>query len=414
MGATSDAALVREKVDQAIGVLNEEGIDAWILLGRESDVLGDPSLPFIAGTSVTWESAFILTAKGERVAIVGTADVPNVEGTGAYTEVIGYVQGMSGPFRETIQRLDPGSIALNFSPGNYMADGLTYGMWMNVQVWLAGTPYLDRIVTGEDIVTKVRGRKSPEEIRRLQQAVDTTVEIWEALTAWLRPGLTEIEIQGFMHAECERRGLGTSWDRRYCPTVTAGPDSPVGHTGPGEYKTAPGQLLRIDFGVNQEDYTSDMQRTFYFPRDGETEAPEEVRAPFAQIDAAIQMAADAIKPGLKGWEIDKIARDYFAEQGLPTWNYGLGHQMGRACHDGGVLLGPRWERYGELPNQMIEANHVYVLETGFSIPDFGLAVIEDDFVVTEDGIRWLAPPQRELILIRGDGGVRESDRAVVG
>ncbi len=107
MGTNNDAALVREKVDQAIGVLNEEGIDAWILLGRESDVLGDPSLPFIAGTSVTWESAFILTANGDRVAIVGTADVPNVEGTGAWAEVIGYVQGLSTPFRETIERLDP-------------------------------------------------------------------------------------------------------------------------------------------------------------------------------------------------------------------------------------------------------------------------------------------------------------------
>src|SRR5215204_4882970 len=114
LGAHNDAALVREKVDQAIGVLKEEGIDSWILLGRESDVLGDPSLPFIAGTSVTWESAFILTANGDRVAIVGTADVPNVEGTGAWTDVIGYVEGMSKPFLQTIQRLDPRSIALNF------------------------------------------------------------------------------------------------------------------------------------------------------------------------------------------------------------------------------------------------------------------------------------------------------------
>jgi len=399
LGAHNDAALVREKVDQAIGVLKEEGIDSWILLGRESDVLGDPSLPFIAGTSVTWESAFILTANGDRVAIVGTADVPNVEGTGAWTDVIGYVEGMSKPFLETIQRLDPRSIALNFSPGNYMADGLTYGMWLNVQGWLAGTPYLDRIVTGEDVVTRVRGRKSPEEIRRTRNAVNTTVEIWNALIAWLRPGLTEREIQAFMHAECERRGLGTSWDRRYCPTVTAGPESPVGHTLPGEFKTTPGELLRIDFGVNQEDYTSDMQRTFYFLREGETEAPADLREQFAHIDAAIQMAAAAIKPGVIGWEIDKIARDYFAENNLPTWNYGLGHQMGRACHDGGVLLGPRWERYGELPNQVVEENHVYVLETGFSIPNYGLAVIEDDFVVTANGIEWLAPPQRELILI---------------
>jgi len=145
-----------------------------------------------------------------------------------------------------------------------------------------------------------------------------------------------------------------------------------------------------------------MQRTFYFLREGETEPPTAVREPFAHIDAAIQLGARTIKPGVRGWEVDKVMRDYFAENDLPVWNYGVGHQMGRACHDGGVLLGPRWERYGELPNQTIEAGHVYVLETGFSIPGFGLAVIEDDFVVTDDGIEWLAPPQRELILI-GEG-----------
>src|SRR5215211_698714 len=114
LGAHNDAALVREKVDQAIGVLKEEGIDSWILLARESDVLGDPSLPFIAGTSVTWESAFVLTGAGERVALVGTADVPNVESVGAWPEVIGYVEGISGPLRALLERLDPDKIALNF------------------------------------------------------------------------------------------------------------------------------------------------------------------------------------------------------------------------------------------------------------------------------------------------------------
>lgn len=399
MGAEQDAMLVREKVEQAAQVMREEGIDAWVLLARESDVLGDPSLPFIAGTSVTWESAFILTSKGDRVAIVGTADAPNVEGTGAWPEVIPYVEGISKPFRETIERLDPGSIALNFSPDNEMADGLTHGMWLNVQKWLNGTSYLNRIVSGEDIVTKVRSRKSPEELRRIRQAVATTVEIWEALTAWLRPGLTEREIARFLHDECERRGVGTSWDSRYCPTVTAGPKSPIGHTTPGDFVTAPGELLRIDFGVRQEDYTSDMQRTFYFLREGETAPPAGAAEPFAHIDAAIQLGASTIKPGVKGWEVDKAMRDYFAAHDLPVWNYGVGHQMGRACHDGGAMLGPRWERYGDLPNLPVEAGQVYVLETGFSIPDYGWAVIEDDYVVTQDGIEWLAPPQRELILI---------------
>lgn len=399
MTDANDAALVREKVEQAAGILSEEGVDCWVLLARESDVLGDPSLPFVVGTSVTWESAFVLTAGGERIAIVGTADVPNVESTGAWPEVVGYVEGISDPFRTVMERLDPRTIALNFSPGNSMADGLTYGMWLNVQRWLHGTPYVKRIVSGEPIVSKLRGRKSAEEQRRIRRAVATTVEIWEALQDWMRPSTTEREIAAYMHDQCARRGVGTSWDARYCPTVTAGPDSPIGHTQPTEIKLRRGHLLAIDFGVRQDDYVSDMQRTFYVQREGETEPPATVRDAFAHVDAAIQLGAAALRPGVAGWEVDAVVRGYFAEHGLPEWRYGVGHQMGRATHDGGALLGPRWERYGSTPNQPVEIDQVYTVEVGFPVPGYGFVVAEEDIVVTATGVEWLAPPQRELIVV---------------
>jgi Xaa-Pro aminopeptidase len=399
---SKDAVLVDEKVEQAAAILRDEGVDCWILLARESDVLGDPSLPFIAGTSVTWESAFVLTATGERIAIVGTADVPNVQGVGAWPEVLGYVEGISEPLRALLDRLDPNQIALNYAPGNYMADGLTHGMWLNVQTWLAGTPYLERIVSAEPIVSKLRGRKSPEEQRRIRAAVSTTVEIWDALQDWLRPGASEREIATYMHDQGGRRGVGTSWDARYCPTVTAGPDSPIGHTEPGEIKLRRGHLLAIDFGVKQEEYVSDMQRTFYVLREDETEPPAEVRAAFAHVDAAIQLGAAALKPGAIAWEVDKIVRDYFAANNLPEWRYGVGHQMGRATHDGGAMLGPRWERYGAMPYLPIEANQVYTLEIGFPVPGYGFLVAEEDVIVHPDRVEWLAPPQRELIVVGAD------------
>jgi Xaa-Pro aminopeptidase len=399
MVRAEDAVLVREKVEQAAAILREEGIDCWMLLARESDVLGDPSLPFIAGTSVTWESAFVLTGAGERYALVGTADVPNVESVGAWPEVIGYVEGISGPLRALLERLDPAKIALNFAPGNYMADGLTYGMWLNVQRWLTGTPFLDRVVSGEPIVTKLRGRKSPAEQARIRRAVATTVEIWQALQDWLRPGATEREIAAYMHDQCARRGVETSWDHRYCPTVTAGPDSPVGHTEPTEIKLRPGHLLAIDFGVRQDDYVSDMQRTFYILRDGESEPPQEVRDAFGHVAAAIQLGAAELKPGVAGWEVDDVVRGYFEKHELPEWRYGVGHQMGRAAHDGGALLGPRWERYGNTPFELIEPDQIYTLEIGFPLPGYGFLVAEEDVLVRPDGIEWLAPPQRELIVI---------------
>lgn len=396
-------SIVGEKLDQATAILNELDIDLWLLLARESDTLGDPSLPLVVGTSVTWESAFIISRTGEHLAIVGTGDVENLKQTGAWSNITSYVEGLSAPLREAIERYDPRTIALNYSRDNNVADGLTYGMYLNLQDMLGETPYWSRIISGEPIASRLRSRKSREEIQRMRQAVATTNEMWDALRQWLRPGQTEREIAAFMHHEVDRRGLGTAWDRHYCPSVTAGPDSPVGHTGPTDVSTQPGQLLSLDFGIMQDDYTSDLQRTYYFLAAGEAEPPEAVRRGFAIISGAIQAGAKALRPGLHGWEVDAIARELLKREAGVDWAFAFGHQMGRAVHDGGCVLGPRWERYGQRPYDVIEAGHVYTLEIGMTVPGYGWLSLEDDVVVVEGGCEFLGEPQTEPILIPAMG-----------
>ncbi len=396
MSATN---LVREKLAQATQVLQELDIDLWLLLARESDVIGDPSLPLVVGTSVTWESAFLISRTGEHTAIVGTGDVENIRQTGAWQNVVGYVEGLSRPLLEALERYDPRTVALNYSRDDVLADGLTHGLYLLLQDILASTPYWSRVVSGGKVARRVRGRKSPEEQRRLRQAVATTLEIWDALRAWLRPGLTEREIAAFMHRQVRERGLETAWDPRYCPTVTAGPDSPVGHVGPTDIAIQRGQLLAIDFGVRQEDYCSDMQRTFYFLAEGETAPPEPVLRAFDLVAGAIQAAAEALRPGVMGWEVDQVARELFARAGAEEWRFGLGHQVGRAVHDGGCLLGPRWERYGQRPYERVEPDQVYTLELGVSVPGYGRVSLEEEVIVHASGCEFLAPPQREPILI---------------
>lgn len=394
-----DGNIVREKLAQAVEVLNEEDVDLWMIVARESDILGDPSMPLVVGTSVTWESAFLISRDGNHVAIVGTGDVANVKQTGAWDNVVGYVEGISGPLKDELGRRDPNAIALNFSKDNNMADGITHGMYLLLREQLEGTPFADRLRSAGEIPTKVRARKSPTELKRIRQAVRTTERIWEATQNWLRPGLSEREISDFMHGQLEERRIGSSWDWNYCPTVTAGPDSPRGHVGPTDVTTQPGQLVTIDFGVNEEEYSSDMQRTFYFLKPGEMEAPEDVRRAFAIIDRCIQDAAAFIKPGVMGWEVDEVARGIFRDEGLDEWQFALGHQMGRACHDGGTVLGPRWERYGQRPYGRLEKDEVYTLEIGCLVPGYGYVSQEEDIVVTEDGCEFLAAPQREVIVI---------------
>ena len=392
--------IVQEKLAQAVAILDEQDVDLWMLLARESDTMGDPSMPLVVGTSVTWESAFLISRAGDHVAIVGTGDVENVKQTGAWDNVIGYVEGIGDVLRDEIAARDPNVIALNFSKDDNIADGLSHGMYLLLQDILADTPYASRLAEAGDIPRKVRGRKSPTEIQRIRQAVNTTERIWEATERYIRPGVTEQDISNFMHGQLEERRLGSSWDWRYCPTVTAGPDSPIGHVGPTDIQVQAGQLVSIDFGVHEDEYSSDMQRTYYLLGAGESEPPEIVQRHFAIVDEAIQSAAEFIRPGVEGWQVDDVARTIFEREDLEEWRFALGHQLGRACHDGGTVLGPRWERYGNRPYGKVERDEVYTLEIGCSVPGYGRVNLEEDIVVTDDGCEFLAPPQRELIVLR--------------
>lgn len=395
-----ESNLVSEKLAQAVDVLNELDVDAWLLVARESDLMGDPSLPLVVGTSVTWDSAFLISRSGDHVAIVGTGDVANVQQTGAWENVVGYVESFSQALIKELEQRDPKTIALNYSTDDTIADGITHGMYLLLEQILSPTPFWERVQPADDIPRKVRGRKSSSELQRIRQAIGTTERIWDATERYIRPGVTERDIADFMHGQLEERRVGSSWDWNHCPGVTVGPDSPIGHLGPTEIEVEAGHLVSIDFGVKENEYTSDMQRTYYLLRDGETEPPEEVVRHFGIIDRCIQESASFLRPGVAGWQVDEVARNILEAEKLPQWDFALGHQMGRACHDGGTVLGPRWERYGERPYGIVEEGEVYTLEIGCTVEGYGRVNLEEDVVVTADGCDFLAPPQRQLIVIR--------------
>ena len=248
----------------------------------------------------------------------------------------------------TIERIAPLSIALNYSESDPAADGLTHGLWLVLRDALAGTPYANRVVSSEVIVNALRGRKSEEEVARIREAVRETEQIFSVVTETLRPGMSELEIASLMHEEIAHRGLGYSWERDHCPAVNAGPEKVVGHSGPGDLLTRRGELLHVDFGVSKDDYCSDLQRVWYFLEDGETSAPEGVERAWDALWTAVDAGIAALRPGVIGWEVDAAARRTLVEAGYPEPMYSLGHQLGRTAHDGGTLLGPRWDRYGNL------------------------------------------------------------------
>jgi Xaa-Pro aminopeptidase len=395
-------SLIQEKVNQAIEILAEQHIDAWLTFVRETSGVRDPALDFLIGASdLTWHSALILTRTGQRIAIVGNLEKEAVERLDVFSEVLGYDAAVSGLLKETITRLNPDQIAVNTSRNNVHADGLTHAMYEFLREYLAGTPYADRLVSAEPIINALRGRKTPEEQARIRRAIEITEEIYQKTFAFIRVGMTEVEVAEHMHELMQGYGVDFAWPRDNNPAVNSGPDSSVGHSGPTAIKVEPGHIIHFDFGVKYEGYCSDIQRLCYVLRAGETEAPPEVQRGFLTIRMAIEKSREAMRAGLTGNAIDLISREILTDSGYPEYPYALGHQLGRVAHDGGALLGPLWEKYGDSPNQRLELGQVYTIEPGLAVPGYGYIGLEEDVVMTQTGAEYFHEPQREIVLLRG-------------
>src|SRR5262249_13873604 len=159
---------------------------------------------------------------------------------------------------------------------------LSHGMYLLLLEYFKGTPFAERFVSAEHVVGALRGRKTPNEIERIQAAIDTAESVFEEVGRFAAPGKTEREIAAFMLDSARRRGVEPAWAPP-CPIVNTGPHSMVGHGVPSDLRIEPGHILHIDFGVKQEDYCSDLQRCWYVPRAGEQAPPAAVQKAFDTV-----------------------------------------------------------------------------------------------------------------------------------
>lgn len=386
-----------EKLDQAVEILRERNIDCWLTFVRESSETPDPAMKLIVGHDVTWQSAFIVTSAGRRVALVGGPEGATVRRAGLYDDVRTYDESFAPSLRAILGELDPRQIAINYA-GDVASDGLTHGMYLQLVAALARTPWRRGLISAAPVIGPLRSRKTPAELARMRKAIEITEDLFARVTSFLQPGRTERDVADMLHAETRRRGLETSWPADHCPAVNAGAASEAGHAGPTDLVMRPGDLIHLDFGVAYEGYRADLQRMWYLRSETDPEPPASVRRAFQACVDAIEAGRKTLKAGVQGWTVDAAARKTLTGAGYPEYKHALGHSVGLATHDGGPLLGPRWPRYGDSPVQPVEPNSVYTLELGVPT-ERGFIGLEDEVLVTGSGAEYLSPAQRELILV---------------
>ena len=395
-----DNKIILEKVQQAIGILKEKDIDMWIIFARESSVMTDPVMEIIIGKNSTWESAFIICKDGDTTAIVGEMEKENFEGKSGFKNVTGYVKSFSPSLLDYLKKKNPESIAINFSQNSVLADGLTHGFYLKILNYLKGTGFENKLISAEEIISALKGRKSVTEISIMTEAVEKTLDIFDQVTGFIKPGKSEKEIASFVKSILQEKGFEPAWEEETCPAVFTGPDTQSAHSGPTDRKVEKGHLVNMDFGIIYKGYCSDLQRTWYVLKDGEDKAPAEVQKGFEVIRGAIQKVADNLKPGVAGCDMDDIARNYIVEQGYEEYPHGLGHQVGRKVHDGGCGFFPRWEKYGNAPFMKVEENQIFTIEPRLTVKGHGTSTLEEEVIVKENGAEFISKPQRELILIK--------------
>ncbi|MEM7260421.1 MAG: Xaa-Pro peptidase family protein [Planctomycetota bacterium] len=382
-----------EKLNQVADILTNHGVDLWVIFVRETSVAGDPVLPLLCDQHFTWQSFFLLHASGERVAIVGRHD--GLHESDDWPRVVTYVESPEEALLEEITRLDPETIGVNASVDDAHADGLSHGMYLRLLRYLDGTPYPDRLVSAAPVIDDLRGAKTATEIERMRGAIEITESILEELLGSVERGWSEVRVSDFVQRAMTDRGVRPAWSP--CPLVTTGPDSDVGHGAPsGELSVTEGQVFHLDVGVVSEDYCSDLQRSWYVTAESDDGIPEDVQRAFDTVRAAIDAAFEALEIGIAGYVVDAASRAVIVDAGYEEYPHCVGHQVGRTVHDGGVLLGPQWERYGETVERPVEVNQVFTLELGVMVPGRGYLGLEDMVVLTDDGPEWLSESPRTL------------------
>lgn len=397
-----DPTLYEQKLQQASELLSQQPIDVWLTFVRETSLLEDPALPLIYPYGLTWDSAFLITESGERICILGRYDAENAEELGVFTDIHSYDESIEPTLVGTLQELAPARLGVNTSRSDPAADGLTSGMQTRLLEYCEAAG-IDReqVVSAEDLVASLRARKTPDEVERIRAAVEITEALYKEVAERIRPGVSERELAGFLQARVKDEGLDYAWDPHVNPIVNTGPESSIGHAGPGDLQVEPGHLVHFDFGLRREGFCSDLQRMWYVLGPSETEPPDLVQSTWHGVRAALLAGAQALRPGAQGWQVDAAARKALTANGLPEYKHAFGHLIGRMAHDGATVLGPRWPRYGSTVERMVEPGNVFAIELGAKVEGHGLVYLEENVLVTDEGLQWLSTPQEDLWLVKG-------------
>jgi Xaa-Pro aminopeptidase len=225
--------------------------------------------------------------------------------------------------------------------------------------------------------------KTAEEVDAIGRACALTDACFEHLAGFVRPGMSEAqvawEIEGWFRANGAE---GLAFDT----IVLAGPRAAMPHGRPSEATVEPGNVLLIDFGCIVDGYRSDMTRTMFVG-----DVPDEIRRYHDAVREAQALAIAGLRHGVNGQDVDAVARERIAREGVEPYGHGLGHGIGIETHEPPSLR--------KSVAFTLETGMVFSIEPGTYLPGVTGIRIEDIVHLEATGPRLLTKSPREPITI---------------
>lgn len=248
----------------------------------------------------------------------------------------------------------------------------------------AAAPHLN-FISAEEALSNLRIQKDAQEISLMRKAADIAQRALQAALPQVKIGITEAELASELTLIMLRHGSDPGFT--YPPIISFGPNTANPHSFPSERKLAVGDLLLFDWGAIYQGYASDITRTF---------AIGKVEPEMAQIAQIVQQANAAARtlaaPGVAAGDIDLAARQVIEQAGYGKFfTHRTGHGLGMEIHE------PPYIRSGS--SFLLQPGMTFTIEPGIYLPGRGGVRVEDDCVITADGMETLTSLPRELIVL---------------
>ncbi|HEV8430567.1 MAG TPA: aminopeptidase P family protein [Pyrinomonadaceae bacterium] len=264
------------------------------------------------------------------------------------------------------------------------------------------------------IFTQMRLVKSPMELRLMQHAIDISIEAHQRAWAAAGDAKWEYEVDAVMAYTFKLRNAD-NWG--YPDIVGCGPNATTLHYIESQGPVKQGELLLMDVGAEYDHYTADITRTF--PVNGKFTTTQ--AALYQIVYDAQEAVAKASRPGVTLSDVNRagteVIKDGLLKLGLITdknsnqhrvwFMHGTSHWLGMNVHDvgGGAKFVPGVVFTNE-PGIYIRPEALDQMPFGWKQEDWesfkatvrpafekykGNGVrIEDDMLITADGVRWLS------------------------